>query len=394
MRRALGFVIVVGGWLVTTGVQAGDVLYTARVTKPETMVRARPSAAPNVYATNRLPQGTVVEVIQNRDLPDGWLGIRPPAGSFSWINMLVLDPTSNATVWVVRAAPDDPVPVRYGSDLIHEEPTIDGAKLSRGAQVIAVGRPLVGPDGKWLPIESPPGEVRYILAADVTPATGSTAAPAAPASRYSDAPAMPPSSSPPAVPPAAGHPALLALAQQAENERRYTDAINLYDQLCREVKGTDPTLAKMCCNRIAYLNQFVAAGYYPGPQRLTPTPAAGGGAPAAPQVQPATYQRPAQASAYQSPYQPPTQPSVASNPAQTMTYSGYLRRAGRTIEGLQAFALQDSGGQLIAYITAQPGSNADLAAHAGTNVQVTGPTVYRAALVHNHMSATQVTPLP
>src|SRR4051812_1355852 len=64
-------------------IAAAPLPYTATVTQPEVEVRSGRSADPNFYPTNRLHRGDVVEVL--KEFPDGWLGIRPPRESFSWI---------------------------------------------------------------------------------------------------------------------------------------------------------------------------------------------------------------------------------------------------------------------------------------------------------------------
>src|SRR5262245_4278467 len=64
------------------------VLYTASVVPLEAEVRCGPGNSPRLYPTNRLKKGDRVEVV--RELQDGWLAIKPPPGSFSWINMRFL----------------------------------------------------------------------------------------------------------------------------------------------------------------------------------------------------------------------------------------------------------------------------------------------------------------
>src|SRR5262245_61592628 len=68
--------------------QAQNVLYSAQVLAPQVEVRCGPSLKPQVYPTNRLDQGDPVGVLEERG--DGWLAIKPPAGSFSWINIRFL----------------------------------------------------------------------------------------------------------------------------------------------------------------------------------------------------------------------------------------------------------------------------------------------------------------
>src|SRR5262245_52739686 len=110
MARGMAGVIL--GLLLISQASAAEALYTARVVAPETLVRAKPSQAPDVYATNRLSQGAVVEVVGDRDLPEGWYAIKPPAGSFSWVNARFLQ-RLNASTWYVVTDPELQIPVRY-----------------------------------------------------------------------------------------------------------------------------------------------------------------------------------------------------------------------------------------------------------------------------------------
>ena len=55
--------------------------YPAQIAVDEVEVRCGPGW--DYYATQRLPRGTRVEVYRHD--PGGWLAIRPPEGSFSWV---------------------------------------------------------------------------------------------------------------------------------------------------------------------------------------------------------------------------------------------------------------------------------------------------------------------
>src|SRR5262249_54039150 len=99
------------------------------------LVRCKPGDGPQVYATNHLRKGVTVQVL--RDLPDGWLEIVPPQGSFSWINRRFVEQVnpSQPTLWAITH-PDGRVPVLVGSELIKDHrPTVEGTRLQRGTQV-------------------------------------------------------------------------------------------------------------------------------------------------------------------------------------------------------------------------------------------------------------------
>jgi hypothetical protein len=71
---------------------------------------------------------------------------------------------------------------------------------------------------------------------------------------------------------------------------------------------------------------------------------------------------------------------------------GHLRRAGFFIDGKQAYALEDSQGHLLMYVTAQGGLN--LEPHINRNVSLVGSIVYHQQLRKDYILATQVMPLP
>src|SRR5262245_60303840 len=56
--------------------------YQARVVAAGTAVHSGPGE--KYYSTDTLAQGDVVEVY--REKPGGWLAIRPPVNSFSWVD--------------------------------------------------------------------------------------------------------------------------------------------------------------------------------------------------------------------------------------------------------------------------------------------------------------------
>lgn len=363
------------------------VLYTATVRVPEAEVRSGPSTDPKLYPTNRLRQGNVVEVV--KELEGGWLAIKPPPGSFSWVNARFLR-QENRTTWVVVAHPDVQVPVLYGSSLKDDKPTVEGARLPRGTMVIGIddkARPA--DDGLWLSIEPPEREVRYVRADAVV--KKQAPAPAAPGA----APPVqgPLTSNPAPIPPAPAaapetDPRWLQ-AQQAEQSGNRADAIRLYEQLGNETARTNHDLAMRAYSRAQFLrdvNQHSAqqpgrptAANRPIPSsdsRLYPIPAALH-AVAAPGPAPCT---PCQ-----------TQTTSASPATVHRSGPGRLRRAAWCMDYQRTYALEDSQGRVRLYVTASPGI--DLESHVNRNVEVFGPMAYRADWRVHHLRATQVMPL-
>ena len=110
------------------------VLYTAKVLPPGADVRSGQSA--KMVVTNRLAAGATVEVI--RELPEGWLAIKPPYNSFSWINNRFVE-RINQNTWVVRAHDDAAMPVLYGSEVVKDKPSVKSVEIKRGSQVVVIG---------------------------------------------------------------------------------------------------------------------------------------------------------------------------------------------------------------------------------------------------------------
>jgi hypothetical protein len=161
MRFATLFAAFVTGFVLPHALFAVETPPDVRiVTTPQAQVWCGPSMSDGLYPTNQLRQGDRVQV--ERELESGWLVIRPPAGSFSWINNRFVQYISAKYANYVVTYDGHDVPVLVGSSLKTERPNKIGVKLPRGAQVRVVGRAMTDEEGTWLPIEPPEGEVRYL----------------------------------------------------------------------------------------------------------------------------------------------------------------------------------------------------------------------------------------
>jgi uncharacterized protein YgiM (DUF1202 family) len=357
--------------------------YETTITVPEVEVRAGPS--PQYDATSKLRQGDRVRVIERQN--EGWLAIEPPAGSFNWINARFIAQAPNSNSAVVDAPADTPIPTRRGSQLTNTEPKNLGVALSRGSQVaILSNTPVYSNDGKWLAIQPPPKEVRFI--------------PADAAAKVA-APVQSTSSAPPATGGSAADP-LWTKAEQAEKANNKAEAERLYTQLAQETK--DPTLRTQCYNRIHFLHEgnnpyntiACPPGYVPNP--CYPGNAAyRGPAPNAPYPYPA----PAQPTSYFRQAQPPPLAPVPANgsisaaPIGTAQWSspGWLRRTGHMVDYRPTYALESSQGELRLYVTAQPGTNVNLEQYVNRSVTLYGPTWFRGDVRTNYMTVSQVQPV-
>jgi hypothetical protein len=313
------------------------------------------------YVTNRLKQGDRVEVVKEET--GGWLAIKAPTGSVSWINKRFLKPISR-DVWSVESEAD--VEVLYGSEVRKEKPNVRSVYLKRGAQVLRAGETVSADDGNWQMIKSPDTELRYIRIADVAPMiaagagqSGQQTSPVtvgrSPSKDYS-VPLVPT----PATEPQSSANSAWAEAQRAEREDRIRDAIELYNKLGREVANTDHELSMRCFNQASWLQH--KPSYAPG-NRLQPV-AAGTSA------------------AYT--------PQAGRNPCAPgeYTFYGRLRQARQSVDSKPTFVLENYQGQIVAYITS---AGADLNQVVGREVEVTGPAWYCGTVRNNYMKATRVT---
>ena len=374
------------------------------ITQPEAEVRSGPSTNEQFVVTNRLPQGARVEVLE--ELPGGWLKIRPPEGSFSWISPQFLDNiVPHRPNWVVIAEGQD-VPVFVGSKFV-EGRTIVSAKLKRGTQVTCIGPAQDDKDGSWMPIDPPPGEVRYLRAEAVglDPASKSQTA-ASPISRTggvnpagSGTGRLAPSAAPSARPKTTVD-ALYRQALEAERTGQVGEAIKFYLQAAAETATTNAAWSAQATERARYLQ----SGYQGYPAGAAPTqsrysaPGTGGQA-----TVPAgrTYPLPAATPTVRmaGPSGKEATP-VSRNAGGAATshewFAGRLKRAGRSDLYRHLYVLEFSGPDGNPYpgmyVTPQEGTN--LEPYVNRTIQITGPVDYNGELRGKLMTAQRALFLP
>jgi uncharacterized protein YgiM (DUF1202 family) len=142
--------------------------YEARVTVPRAQIRSGPGE--KFYPTETLAQGDAVEVY--REQADGWLAVRPPQGSFSWVFGKELKLREGGLAEVNK----QDVASRIGSRLSDKRNAVQ-VQLKKGEVVEIIGEGSIGGE-RWYKIAPPAGEFRWIQSANVE-RVGTVSTPAA-----------------------------------------------------------------------------------------------------------------------------------------------------------------------------------------------------------------------
>jgi SH3-like domain-containing protein len=132
--------------------QAVEFPYVAYVNSADVYVRSGPGR--DYYPTDKLQKGEKVEVYRHD--PGGWLAIRPPRQSFSWVSTRHLDPTEDRLAVVNSSR----VVARVGSTFSDVRDVIQ-VRLEKGEQVALVDSPAS--DSPWCKIAPPAGEFRWVF---------------------------------------------------------------------------------------------------------------------------------------------------------------------------------------------------------------------------------------
>jgi hypothetical protein len=369
------------------------------VSVPEAEVRCGPTDDPKMYRTNLLHQGDRVEVIEEIK-PGGWLAIRPPRGSFSWINARFLQHIDPHQSNYVVTQEDAPVPVIYGSPFIPDHrPNVTGPRLTRGHQVRSLGPTLSDAEGSWMPIEPPAGEVRYLRAENVSkvqPAPTRTTVAAA--GSFKNGPPAP-------TPPPDGD-ALWRQAEQAERTGRIADAIRLYELAGEANLHVNHARAEAALRRAEWLrnggNPPSGSAFYPDRELRPPGDPRAAAAPYEGRV----YSLPTNTGGAAAPTQligsapasPPGQLCAAPSAAppvwgDSSAPVGYPSSGpGQLHHSRVGYLLVSGSGRPVYYAAGQPGLN--LEPYVGRNVELFGPISYRNDLRAYFMTVVRVQPLP
>jgi hypothetical protein len=118
------------------------------------------------YATDRLPRGTKVEIY--REESSGWLAIRPPEGSFSWVPGEMVERLDDDHLGRVKEATG----AWIGTSVEHVSEHQQQVTLKAGELVQIIGEKSIdsrsGGQRTWLKIAPPAGEYRWVYLRDVS----------------------------------------------------------------------------------------------------------------------------------------------------------------------------------------------------------------------------------
>jgi hypothetical protein len=424
--RYIYFIVVVGGALAVAlcrSASAEAPPYEARIVATGATVHSGPGD--KFYPTDTLVQGEVVEVY--REKAGGWLGVRPPANSFSWVSAADLEMRDDGLAVINK----DDVASRIGSRLSAKRNAAQ-VRLRKGEVVEVIDDEMIGEE-QWYKISPPAGEFRWIQAslverlggvqtvsaettttgdaavpplmpvtADAVPAVGADASKAQPAAVVATQAS--------AVPVGIATTGGLAKPQAGLGA-------NVGDDLSREIAAIELRLSRMVAAPVNLWNterlerdaaqllsraqtpaerdaiqvtlskikQFAAIGQRSaqtgtgvaqnGQLPITPTPGAS--------MSPVQGMTPPTGTALAS-----IAPDAAGGPYDAV---GVLRPVVSKRPGAPQFALVDDRGQVLSFVTPTPDVN--LQPYLGRRVGVVGNKGFIAEFNRSHVTAARITPL-
>lgn len=142
----------------TSSVNKGFLSFSVKVAEENSPLYSSPDKDGN-YMTGRVKAGEILEVCFRTD--DGWCAVRPPEGSFSWINADYVLRGGSGIGTVVCPDSSKEVPVRVGAASILSSSDVQ-VGLENGRQVQILGEQTLTGNKTWLKIAPPRGEFRWI----------------------------------------------------------------------------------------------------------------------------------------------------------------------------------------------------------------------------------------
>jgi hypothetical protein len=410
MRAALVFSPLVAA-VASVSAFAQAVPYAAVVADPEVKLRAGPSDKYPV--TSSLFRGNIVVV--DREPEDGWLAIKPPVGSVSWVPSQFLegfDP-NRPLPQNVQVRCEGKVTLAAGQVGVPQPLDIRLVSVPDGTLLVVIGAKVTYQNKTWFPVMPPDGDYRFLpkSAVKAGPAVNETFVVAGGSSAKPNAPSVStsPTLSLPGVQPASlpdgtwSRPSgindpLWIAAEKAENEGRLEEAEKLFFQLARKMNepGGDHDVANQCYSRIHSLREK---------KRLTqPTSTANAPSsssnPSSGTITPVS-SRPDDRSRSRtagSGSQSTSSPPPSSNPpreddpktGEKWTGAGFLVRTGYSLDGKTTYALESAPRIVRYYVLEGPG--VDLKKYINRRVDLFGTVTTRRDVAQHLITVTSVEP--
>jgi hypothetical protein len=126
------------------------------ITLSEVEVRGGPTL--QYFPTSKLRYGDHVLVMRQSEQQPGWLAIKPPQGSFSWICDKFIKQIDQRTAVVTM----DGASLKPGSTVSNKAPNFESVKIPVGCIVTIIGAGVTADGKTWMPIQPWPTEVRFI----------------------------------------------------------------------------------------------------------------------------------------------------------------------------------------------------------------------------------------
>jgi uncharacterized protein YraI len=142
---------------------AADFPYDAYISTDQTQIIAGPGH--RYYATDRLTRGAKVEIY--REDASGWLAIRPPEGSFSWVPAEFVERLEDENLGRVKESTG----AWIGTSIEHVSEHQQQVTLKPGEVVQILSEKSLaarGTERTWLKIAPPAGEFRWVHLRDVS----------------------------------------------------------------------------------------------------------------------------------------------------------------------------------------------------------------------------------
>ena len=137
------------------------VFFSIPVAADVAVVRSGPSE--DAYPTGSVAKNRYVEAYFRSD--DGWCAIRPPQGSFSWVNAKFVRRETDSTGRIVSTG-NKAVPARVGGATVEESALVQ-VGLKSGTPIKILDETRLSDGSAWFKIAPPSGEFRWIRANDL-----------------------------------------------------------------------------------------------------------------------------------------------------------------------------------------------------------------------------------